>query len=133
MMDWNEMPNGVLDGLDWLLGNLCLAFMLADWTEAEAGAPGAIASLREQLEELRMEQEELGTSSVELEAVAAEMERANEQLWVCLDGLENWLLQPTSEGLQGIEADVRRAEAWLQHAGMQAEDTEESLCLELSC
>lgn len=131
MMDWNEMPNGVLDGMDWLLSNLCLAFLLDRWEEAETVAPCAIASLREQLEELRVEGEELGAATPELESVATEIERANEQLWVCLDGLEEWLVQPTAERLAGLEQELRRAEECLEQAGAAAEETGENIHLEL--
>lgn len=126
-MDWSEMPDGVLDGMDWLLSNLCLAFMLEEWQEAEVVAPCAIASLRDQLEELRMEQEELGNSCPD---VAVEVERANEQLWFCLDGLDEWLASPSSEGLVAIEAGLREAEEWLEQAGSLAQDVEDTVGLE---
>ena len=92
-MNWDEMPDGVLDGMQWLLGNLCLALLSEQWDEVGRKLPYAIDDLRDQL-----------STVPDLYAQACE------QLSDCLDLLDRWAEEPTPEGLMEIEREYRVAE-----------------------
>jgi len=109
--------------MEWLLANLCQAFL---GEESLDQAPDALEALREQLDYLNAEQ---ASVCEEMAPLAEELGALNGELWSCLDHLEGWLSDPHAEGLIAIEESYRLAESALESLGERTLEREHELGL----